>query len=336
MKHRHVAQLSGRFPWNKDLVVAARRFTREGTDENKEALSRAQSESAAEAIAAQASLGFEYVSDGGAWAADIFSPYVDGVEGVSSEGNIDKYPGTRNSYYHTPIVTGKIRPQAPLHERLTLPEFPTGAKKMAILPSPAAFALSSEDTHYGNLERVASDFSEVLRKDVQVLSKAGYEYVQLNEGFLPNPRFSGRGSGLANSLKTDLKTVFDGFRGRAGLYFHSGDASRLVPEFMNLGLTDLGFDFNTPLDSVADFRFEENLVLGFQNATRKLPDDLLDREPEILAARFRGASAKLKVAGGKTVAFAPSQDLDGLQTHDQALRRIGSLASAVKLVEAAF
>ena len=323
-------QLTGRFAWNRSLTSVARRFTREETAANVTALSEARRAAASEVIRAQADLAFEYITDGGVGFLDLFSPYVGSVAGVKAGGNIDKYPGTRNSYYHTPLVEGRIKAEGHTVDGfLYTSEFPAGTKKKAILPSPVAFALACENTFYSNLEDLVRDFSEVLRGDVKTLSSNGYDYIQLTECFLPNPRFSGRASKrIAESLVECLNAIFEGFRGRSALYLHSGDASGLLPGILESEVTDVGFDFNTGLDSLRGVTIEKNLLLGLQNTTRKLPKELVEREPEVLAARVREGAAGLDVSGEAEIFLCPSQDFDGVQTYSQAIARLESLSAA--------
>ena len=85
-------QLTGRFAWPPDVIDASRRYTRESSEENLKSLEAARRRAAGELAALQASLGFDYVTDGGVGFLDTFTPYAGGVKGTKSGGNIDKYP----------------------------------------------------------------------------------------------------------------------------------------------------------------------------------------------------------------------------------------------------
>lgn len=336
MPHFRGVQLTGRFSWNRALTAAARKYTREQTPANSQTLSDERKAAASEIIKAQMDYGFEYLTDGGVGSLDIFSPYVQTVAGVRGGGNINKYPGTRNSYYHTPLVDGKLRRGTPTIEKsLFTSEFPPRSRKKAILPSPVAFALACENTFYPNLEELVIDFSEILGGDVKALSSRSYDYIQLTESFLPGSRLPGEVSKrLVSSLLEGLDVIFDGFSGRSAVYFHSVDASSVLPKVLRSRVTDVGFDFNTSLASLKGVSFDKNLLLGLQNVTRKLPEEMLGREPEILAARARGAIATLDLSDGAGVSLCPSQDFDGLQTYPQAVARLRNLSDASKLLRA--
>lgn len=321
-------QLTGRFAWPAGVIDAARKYTREKTSENLKSLEVARRGAAEEIVSLQASLGFDYVTDGGVGFLDIFTPYAGGVEGVSSGGNIDKYPGTRNSYYHTPVVRSALKGGSAIEEHLYTEEVNVGRKK-AILPSPASLALASENSYYPNLEELTAAFAKVLQKDVRQLELAGYELVQLNECFLTVGRFSRRvGKGFTDILADSVDAVFKGFGKRSCIYFHSGDASPLLPKVLETAVTDVGFDFNTPPGAASKIRIGKNVTLGLQNATRKLPDDWLVREPEALVSRAREYMEVLRLGKEQEVFLAPSQDYDGLQTYPQAKRRLENLAKA--------
>ncbi len=328
-------QLSGRFAWDGALTSAARRYTREPGEGTFQSLSDARRKAAAEVMRAQVESGFEYVTDGGFASLDLFSPFIDTVVGIKAGGNIDRYPGTRNSYYHTPLVNDRIRPSPGEIDRFLIEAaFPPHVKKKAILPSPAAFALACENASYPDRESIVRDFSEVLRAHVEALAARGYGYVQLTECFLPSPRFRGRVSEkMGDALMEGLRTIFDGFGGRSALYVHSADGSELLRAALDSGLTDIGFDFNTPPDAFRGLSVDKNVLLGVQNTTRKLPEGLLDEEPGVLAGRTREYLADLRLAPSSEVAVCPSQDYDGVQTYPQAVSRLRTLAKAFRLLE---
>ena len=324
-------QLTGRLAWTSELTEAARRYTREKTAANLAGLEAAKLGAAREAVALQSSYGFEYVTDGGAGVADIFTPYAERLEGVSSGGNIDKYPGTRNSYFHTPVVEGEIRPQAVAARFLFTAEL-KGGKKKAILPSPGALAVASEGSHYRPRERLMRAYAEVLRADVKELAAAGYGYIQLTECFINNGRFAKASAGLAPAFADCVEEIFEGYAGRSCVYFHAGDAAPFLPLLAESGVTDVGFDFNTPAPRASIAPDVMGVVLGLQNSTRKLPEEWLEKEPDALAARGREYIRGLGLADGVEVYLAPSQDYDGLQTYPQARRRLDNLAKAARIL----
>jgi methionine synthase II (cobalamin-independent) len=239
-------QLTGRFAWPAELIDAGRKYTREDSAENLGSLEEARRRAAREIVSLQASIGFGYLTDGGVGFLDAFTPYSADLKGVGSGGNIDKYPGTRNSYYHTPVVKGALKGGSLIGKHLYTDELVTGKKK-AILPSPASLALASENSFYPNLEELMAAFAGVLREDVRRLEAAGYEMIQLNECFLTVERFSKKvGAGFIDSFVESIDRVFKGSEKRSCLYFHSGDASSFLPKLSDTSVTDLGFDFHTP------------------------------------------------------------------------------------------
>lgn len=325
-------QLTGRFPWPPDVVEAGRKYTREDSAENLRSLEEARRKAAIEIASLQTSLGFEYVTDGGVGFLDAFSPYTCSVRGAEGGGNIDKYPGTRNSYYHTPVVKGELKEGSLLERYLYTVEL-KGGKSKAILPSPASLALASANSYYSKIEELVIAFAAVLREDVRRLDAAGYGLIQLNECFLTLERYNKKvGDGFIETFAECIDGIFKGSRKRSCLYFHSGDASKLLPKVLDTSVTDVGFDFQTPIQAISPLRFSKNVLLGLQNTTRKLPEDWLHREPEELAKRFRECVKGLGLDRQSEIFLCPSQDYDGLQTYLQARRRLSNLARAVALL----
>lgn len=326
-------QLTGRLPWDAALTAAGRKYTREPNEQNAEELFEERRRSAAQAVSLQVELGFEFVTDGGAGETDLFSPFLEGIGGVKKGGNIDRYPGTRNCYYHVPLVEGKIRP-GDTNRDLTR-YFPErqGLRKKAILPSPLAFALACENEVYSDRAEIARDFAGLLTDEVKALSKEGIEFVQLTECFATSPRFASRMTDeLTATLGDSLDVIFEGFRGRSAIYFHSADCSPLLEEALESGVTDVGFDFNTPTEAIGGAS-EKNILLGVQNTTRKLPPDFVSDEVAILTDRFRDLKGALSNSQGE-VWLCPSQDYDGLQTHSQAMVRLRNLGGAFRALGA--
>lgn len=325
-------QLSGRFPWPADVIEAARRYTRESSTENLGALEASRRRAAKEIATLQASAGFRFLTDGGVGFLDEFTPYASDLEGVGSGGNIDKYPGTRNSYYHTPVVKGALKGSSLIKRHLYTDELIAGKRK-AILPSPASLALATENTYYSSLEELTAAFADVLRQDVAALEAAGYDLIQLNECFLTVERFSKNTSrSFVDSFVRSVDRVFKGSRKRSCIYFHSGDASQLLPRVNDTVVTDVGFDFHTPASTASRIRADKNVVLGLQNSTRKLPEDWLEKEPRELATRAQEYLKALRLDKESEVFLSPSQDYDGLQTYPQAKRRLDNLKNAVSLL----
>lgn len=324
-------QLSGRFAWPAELIEAGRRYTRESSEGNLRSLEDARRRAAKDVVSLQVSAGFRFLTDGGVGFLDLFTPYSEGLEGVGSEGNIDKYPGTRNSYYHTPVVKGELKGGSLIRKHLYTDEL-AGGRKKAILPSPASLALAAESPRYPDLRGLMVAFAGVLQEDERQLEELGYDMIQLNECFLTVDRFRKRVHGeFVDSFVESVDRIFRGSRARSCIYFHSGDASDLLAKVVRTRVTDVGFDFHTPPSAASLSSLGKNVVLGLQNTTRKLPEDWLEREPEELAARAKEYLRTLKDGEGEAV-LAPSQDYDGLQTYPQAKRRFENLAKAVSLL----
>ena len=327
-------QLTGRLPWDAALTAAGRKYTREPNEENTAALLEERKRSAAEAVRLQVELGFDFVTDGGVGQTDLFSPYLDAVDGIKKGGNIDRYPGTRNSYYHVPLVDSKIGLNVASAKSRFLLRGIGGLKKKAILPSPVAFALVCENNHYSDRAEIARDFAALLREEVRELAREGYEFIQLTECFLTSPRFATRVTDeLKDIFAGALDEIFQGYKGRSAVYFHSSDCSELVDRVLESGVTDFGFDFNTPVTTLPR-SVGKNLLLGLQNTTRKLPPDFLANEVEILGARFRDVRNELGDRVKGEVWLCPSQDYDGLQTYSQGVGRLRNLGGAFKALGA--
>ncbi|MDE1855290.1 MAG: hypothetical protein KGH57_03170 [Candidatus Micrarchaeota archaeon] len=326
-------QLTGRHAWPDALTNAARAYAREPNAEKQETLKSEQRKAAEGLVALQHELGFSYVTEGGFALKDDFIPYIERLKGVEGgEGQINQQPGTRNQYYFRPFVTGKLHADGEVYSDYTLTDaIPRTYKRKLILPSPLSLALASESSAYSSRINLLYDFAEVQKKEIERFSEH-YDSIHLNEGFATDERFAGNvNTDLLSAFKSNLDKIFRGRSIRSAVHFYAGDARRLIPWVLDSKVTDIGFDFNTDLTRIGE-HLDKNLILGLQNITRKLPENLLAEEPKRLAIRTNEVLDKLKIADGVEIFLGQSQGSDGLQTYPQAVRRDESLSKAFRIL----
>lgn len=326
-------QLTGRHAWPDELTGAARVYAREPNEKNLEALKAGQRDAARKLAALQVKLGFSYVYEGGFGLKDDFVPYIEKVGGIGGgKGQINQQPGTRNQYYFIPFINGKLHSDGRIFsDYLLTGELPEGRKKKVTLISPLSFALASESTQYSGLVDLLYDFSEIQRREIEQLSKS-YDYIQLNESFASDERFSKKlTKDLLVAFGDRLDRSFKGLGVRSAVFCFAGDAKSIAPVVIDSKITDIGFDFNTSYAKI-EVDIDKNLILGQQNVTRKLPDDLLADEPGRLAAKAKEALASIHLRDGAEVFLGQSQGSDGLQTYPQAIKRDENLSAALRLL----
>ncbi len=328
-------QLSGRHAWPDSQSNAARAYAREPTEEKLAVLKSTERRAAGELSALQVRLGFSYVTDGGFGFKDDFLPYIERVPWIGGgEGRISQHPGARNLYYFIPLVNERLerQPDGAVLEGYIMPDaIPRPARRKLTLASPLALALASETKVYADTSDLLYAFAEIQRRELQRLAPK-YDYVQLNESFAADGRFSERVTrDVVSAFRASLDRIFDGLQVRSAVYFSAGDSARLVQAALDTKLTDVGFDFNTPYRALEGI-FDKNLLLGLQNVNRKLPEELLAAEPAQLAQRVKGAIAAMQVSDRSDIFLTQSQGSDGLQTYPQALRRDENLSAAAVLL----
>ena len=327
-------QLTGRHAWPDELTNAARAYAREPDASRRGALRSEQHKAAEYLVSLQEKLGFSYVTDGGFGLKDDFIPYIEKVKGVEGgKGQINQQPGTRNEYYFIPIVTGKLEPEGGVYEEYLLTDaLPKAAKKKLIIASPLSLALASQATSYSRKVDLLYDFADIQKREVAAQS-AHYDYFQLTESFSGDDRFSAEVTrDVMSAFRYSLDRIFKGTGVRSAVYFSSGNAIDVIPFALDSRVTDVGFDFNTYGYEELGGKIEKNLILGLQNITRKLPENLLADEPKRLAAQAREVLSKFGVEDGAEVFLGQSQGSDGLQTYPQAIKRDENLSKAFELL----
>jgi methionine synthase II (cobalamin-independent) len=330
-------QLTGRHAWPDEQTSAARAYARESNPEKLAAFASEQKRSAESLARLQVELDFSYVTDGGFALQDDFVPYIKGVPGVTgAEGKINQQPGTRNQYYFIPMITEKLSAPYSLLEEYLMPDvIPGTAKKKLTLLSPLSFALaaelSPETPAYSDRIALLNDFATIQGWAIHAIA-SNYDYIQLNESFATDERFSGMVTkDMLSAFRDSLNKIFEGLPVRSSIYFSSGDATALIPAALESKVTDIGFDFNTPASSVLQ-TIDKNLILGLQNVAGKLPEDLLKEEPQRLAERTKEVLSTIDIRNGAEIFLAQSQGSDGLQTYPQALRRDTNISKAFELI----
>ncbi len=326
-------QLTGRHAWSDEQTNAARAYAREPNSQKLEELRTAQRRAAEEFGQLQARLGFAYATDGGFRLKDDFTPYVEKVAGVGGgQGQINRQPGTRNAYYFTPIVSSKLQSDAVILDEYLYPAaIPAPLKKKLILASPLSFVLAAEGTGYSNQVELLYDFSDVQSRAIRAHASE-YQYVQLNESFSTDERFArGVTKDLLSAFRDCLDKTFADLPVRSAVYFSSGNAKDILPVVLGTKVTDIGFDFNTRHQEI-DATIDKNVILGLQNVTRKLPENLLAEEPRRLADNARSVLASLRITDRSEIFLGQSQGSDGLQTYPQAVRRDENLSAAFRLI----
>ncbi len=310
------AHLTGIFPRSEDLISATRSFERGRLA--PAALARLIEEEARRLVSLQVEHGLDYVTDGLLRWQDLLRPLADELPGVHA-GPVTRW-FDNNSFYRRPVIEAPLRPDGGAVLKWTVAGALDGRPWKAILPSPWAFAMLSEDRAYGDPVALVRDAAEVLRVEAASLVAAGCQYIQFSDPVLVTRP---PGKALAQAQQA-LARVVDGLEVRTGLFTFFGDAAPLLPDLLTFPVDEVGFDlFATEVDSLEGRAGEKVLLLGALNGRNSLLEDAAETARTVQRVADR--------LGAGSVAVVPSCDLEFLPW-EVAVAKVRRLAEVKRLL----
>jgi 5-methyltetrahydropteroyltriglutamate--homocysteine methyltransferase len=284
--------LTGPFPRSEELVQATREWDR-GLRAEPEVQALYQRE-ARRICELESALGFGWVTGGFLSWQDLFRPFTGHVAGLRV-GPLSRWFET-NTFFRRPIVEGPpagdggaLLGELPLD---VLREFSKPRK--VILPGPYTFSgLVDNQTDLTRWE-LARLWSEVLAREVETLSRHGYQFFQLQEPLLVVDPPSREEEGNLLQAYAPLARPLASAASLVWTYF--GDASSLLPLLVRLPVGGVGLDLSdTDPIRLREFPSGLTLGLGCLDPRTSLPEDPLDiaRLVRELSERLRPASIHL-------------------------------------------
>lgn len=269
----------------------------------------------------QKEVGAEFVTDGQislAW-QDHFRPISAGFEGLAP-GPMVRWFNT-NTFFYKPIVKGAISSSGKVLSRAIEKRFVNhGSSLKMIIPDPLTFAELAEDGHYSSKEKLQFAYADALRRELRGLSSLGVRYVQFSAPSLVyNLRKGPLERAALQQLGEALRAALKGVSMRSGFYPYFGDASRYVPDLLDVIPTDdIGFDLTQTDDTVLSGT-GKGIIAGLVDSRTTYLEDVSS-----LASRVQGLADR---TGSKTVTLAPSADLRYIPrvSADEKLELLGKL-----------
>lgn len=265
----------------------------------------------------QEDAGIDIITDGQIRWDDLVTPFAKNIEGCEINGLLRFFDN--NVYYRKPVIKSRIA----FKDYTTLEDYKfaraNSTKSLkVVLPGPLTWAKLSLDEYYNDLKTLVTDFSQILRKEVQKLDQEGVEYIQFDEPSLCN---FPQGIGL---VKESLKTITTGLKTESILFLYFGSIKTLAPELFDLPVDVIGVDLVSKpenLDILLSVDTKKEVVLGCLDARNTKMED----EKEILKLIDK---VSRKIPPDK-IYISPSCGLEFLP-HENTLKKIKLLSSIAK------
>jgi len=130
----------------------------------------------------QEDAGIDIVADGEQSRQHFVHGFLEAVEGIDFSRKVRM--GIRNNRYEAlvPVVAGPLRLKGRVHQaEARLLRMHTGKKLKMTLPGPMTIVDTVADEHYGDREKLAMAFAELLNQEARALEKDGIDVIQFDE-----------------------------------------------------------------------------------------------------------------------------------------------------------
>jgi 5-methyltetrahydropteroyltriglutamate--homocysteine methyltransferase len=292
------AQLTGIFPRSDKLIKTTWDYEKGKID--KKILTQEIAQDAQAIIEMQTKAGIKYITDGMLLWQDLFRPFIENINGIKS-GALTRW-FNNNTFFRQPIIEGKIESEKNFLYKYIQTNLSPEKNWKAILPGPFTFAKLSVDKFYGDTEKLISQISKMIAKEVKMLSDAGISFIQFNEPaivwFKPNRE-------EFNLIKKAYEAVTENLKVKTCIHTYFGDATPALSFLSEYPVDYIGIDFySTSLDDIEDFTSSKGLLCGSLDARNSLIE-----KPSDIASFIRDVEKRL---APKDIIVSPNCDLEFL------------------------
>ena len=147
-----------------------------------EALARAKRDATLLWLKEQEDAGLDIVTDGEQSRQHFVHGFLEAVEGIDFEHKVKM--GIRDNRYDAmvPVVIGPLKLKGRVHQaEARLARAHTTRKLKITLPGPMTIVDTIADRHYGDREKLAMAFAELLNQEARALEKDGVDVIQFDE-----------------------------------------------------------------------------------------------------------------------------------------------------------
>jgi 5-methyltetrahydropteroyltriglutamate--homocysteine methyltransferase len=130
----------------------------------------------------QEDAGLDIVTDGEQSRQHFVHGFLESVEGIDFEHKVKM--GIRNNRYDAmvPVVVGPLRLKGRVHQtEARIARAHTKRKLKITMPGPMTIVDTIADRHYGDKEKLAMVFAELLNREARALEKDGVDVIQFDE-----------------------------------------------------------------------------------------------------------------------------------------------------------
>jgi 5-methyltetrahydropteroyltriglutamate--homocysteine methyltransferase len=227
---------------------------------SREELAELERRATREVIALQEELGIDILVHGEMERGDMVVYFAEQLDSMKIGGLVRSYG---NRYYHKPVITGKLRWQAPMTvEMWRFAQGLTNKPVKGMLTGPYTMVDWSFDEHYDSRRDAMLDMAQVVRREAEELVKAGAKFVQVDE-----PAASTRPEEM-ELVSEALGIVTKGLGAKTITHICYGDFARVFDHIatlpvdqLDLEMTNSDFDL---LDLISRHKdaFHKELAMG--------------------------------------------------------------------------
>lgn len=238
----------GIYPRSERLVAATRDLDRGRTDQTS--VDGVFREDRERFVEAQREAGLDYLSDGMLRWQDMFRPFVDAAEGLTS-GPLTRWFDT-NSFFRAPVVTGPLSIDA---SAVSFEDVGGEAPRVVSLPSPFAFSRAAQLD--GDRDALMLD----LARDVlaPVAAEAGAAVIHLEDPWLA---FYGIEDAAWSTLAKSIDELRSGIDATVVFHPFFGDAAPHMDGLQGLPVDAVGIDLVASDAEAIELRGGLGILLG--------------------------------------------------------------------------
>ena len=213
-------------------------------------------------IGEQELAGVDLVTDGQIRWEDLTHPIARSVKGIN-RGALRRF-FDNNVYYRRLELNGGVQWQkSSVAEEFQFASGVTKKPVKVVLPGPLTLVISTEIQGDQTPEKLLSLYSDLLRKEVEALVKAGVKEIQIDEPAVAP------GEPLVSKAIEAINRIFDGIKARRWVAFYFHDLSALLPELAKLKVEVLSLDWvSAPkvADQLKSWGWKGEIALGLIDA----------------------------------------------------------------------
>ena len=273
------AYLNGIFP-RSDLALESGSAWLKGRV-SKENYEKILEKETIEIIELQQELGFAYITDGQLFWDDFIRPIAVALGLHRKNSNANENPVTRqiytNTFYRKPIIMNRIKNSNKEFIDTKFINIIPKDKRKVILPSPFALVYLSDGIYRNENGKIKNDsftdilfdIAKILNYEVKRLEKeSNVSFVQFNE---PCMAYAEETKSFWNIITKSLRIAAKDLQVITSLYLYNGDASKLLPELLNLPVNRIGIDaYTTNLRKFSGTNSKKFLEIGIINSKNSL------------------------------------------------------------------